>query len=367
MKIKVCLECGKHNEEGDWHCVNCGRTLSINTLIEADDAPAELDPNIHANGQGESTRNGGRLTMSQQQPKTIACPSCANINAYTADECMKCGLPLGPIREAMAKTGMPAATEAPPVPAKPKEPPPPLPSLPRRPKTEEIGDFVDSWRFLIRGMGDRAEEIAARFFKQLDERGIDGLKLYQGSIIIDVGGGRRDSRSYYFAERDLGKSALATMAVRIAPTGTDLFVEWRHYTTPPLGAFAWKTFSRITNIGCLLAFAVGMYGIYKLIYTAPADLLALIFSPFTGDLDLGGIGSIYAPCLVFPAIAAIIAAAAAAGKARKTSLEGFQFQDSTAFQLAVRAALEEAIDLAGISKTLIQDLPKGDREERRLI
>jgi hypothetical protein len=54
-------------------------------------------------------------------------------------------------------------------------------------------------------------------------------------------------------------------------------------------------------------------------------------------------------------------------KSRKVSLEGFQSQDSTAFQLAVRAALEEAIDLAGISKALIQELPTEKSKERRVI
>jgi hypothetical protein len=52
---------------------------------------------------------------------------------------------------------------------------------------------------------------------------------------------------------------------------------------------------------------------------------------------------------------------------RASSLKGFQSQDSIAFQLAVRAALDEAIDLAGISKALIQELPKEERKERRVI
>jgi len=51
---------------------------------------------------------------------------------------------------------------------------------------------------------------------------------------------------------------------------------------------------------------------------------------------------------------------------RTQSLKGFQSRDSTAFQLAVRAAFEEAIDLAGISKALIQGLPKEEGEERRV-
>ena len=174
--------------------------------------------------------------MSQEQPKTIVCPSCGNINPYTADKCLKCGLDLGPVRESLAKAGAPEAEEVTTAPAKPKEPAPPMPELPVRPTTEEIGQYVDSWRFLIRGMGDRAEEIAARFFKQLAERGIEGLKLSVGKLIVGD-----ESRDYYFAKRDLGEGAVATMAVRIAQMGTDLFVEWRHYVSTPrrIGCFSW--------------------------------------------------------------------------------------------------------------------------------
>jgi len=255
--------------------------------------------------------------MSEKERKALVCPSCGNINAYTADECLKCGLALGPVRELLAEAGVPGAEEVIIAPAKPKEPVPPMPELPTRPTVEEIGQYVDSWHFLIRGMGDRGEEIAARFFKQLAERGIEGLRLNLGKLIIDVGGGKQDSRNYYFVERDLGEEAVAMMAVRIAPMGTDLFVEWRHYILPPIvgGDINWAVFVFLC-----------MFGIV--------------------------------PAIVYWWVKQ---------KTRATSLIGFQRQDSTAFQLAVRAALEEAIDLAGISKALIQELPKEEGKEHRVI
>jgi hypothetical protein len=166
-------------------------------------------------------------------PSTLHCPSCGNINPYGADACLKCGLNLKPVRDLLSgRAAKPAEQEVPQ--PKPKSPVPPLPSLHSRPSTQEIGNYVDSLSFLIRGMGDRADEIAARFFKRLNERSITGLRLSIGKLIIPVEMGRTDSRNYYFAERDLGKDALATMALRIASVGTDLFVEWSHYTTPPL-------------------------------------------------------------------------------------------------------------------------------------
>jgi len=262
--------------------------------------------------------------MSQEEPKTLVCPSCGNINAYTADVCLRCGLALGPVRELLAKAGLPGTEEVTSAPVKPKEPAPPMPELPPRPETEEIGDYVDSWRFLIRGMGDRAEEIAARFFKQLAERGIEGLKLDVGKLVIDLGGGKRDSRDYYFVERDLGQEARAIMAVRIAPIGRDLFIEWRHYVVPSREFGCWA----LTVVAALALFT---YGLGLLVLLVPSVRRSL------SRLDKG------------------------------TTLKGFQSQDSTAFQLAVRAALEEAIDLAGISKALIQELPKEETKERRVI
>lgn len=37
MKIKLCPKCGKQNDEDAWNCIDCGATLSLNTLIDADE------------------------------------------------------------------------------------------------------------------------------------------------------------------------------------------------------------------------------------------------------------------------------------------------------------------------------------------
>lgn len=294
------------------------------------------------------------------QAKIITCPRCGNTNAFDADQCLKCGMALGPVRQLLAKealgidaSGKFAGTERA-APEREKEPPPPLPDLPPRQKRELIGTLVDSERFLIRGMGDRAAEIAARFFGQLNARNISGLQLGSGQLSINTDG-KADSRVYYFAERDLGHQARAIMAVQIAPIGTDLFVEWRHYAVPPLGAFHWGiflgvggigAFIMVMTLGCFMTFAVT--GLSKVAIDS-SSILGIGFNLLCfGTL---GVGTLIAW-----------------GKARKGSLQGFQFQDNTAFQLAVRAALEEAIDLAGISKALIQHYPKDDEKKpNRLI
>lgn len=41
--------------------------------------------------------------MDKLKNATIACPSCGNINPYLEESCIKCGMPLEPIRVAMEK------------------------------------------------------------------------------------------------------------------------------------------------------------------------------------------------------------------------------------------------------------------------
>ncbi len=36
MEVKVCPECGKHNSTIAWNCIDCGETLSAETLMDKD-------------------------------------------------------------------------------------------------------------------------------------------------------------------------------------------------------------------------------------------------------------------------------------------------------------------------------------------
>lgn len=287
----------------------------------------------------------------EEHPRSIICPVDGNVNPFDAPSCLKCGLPLAAIREAMAGAiasdgAQPAAVQVDPVQPSPREPAPPLPELPKRSDDEPTARFVDSSRFLIRGMGNRSDEIAARLFKQLSDRGIEGIRLSLGKLIIKIDEERSDSRDYYFAERVFEDEALATMAVRIAAVGTDLFVEWRHHTTPGTRmVYGWGAFWGVAIVVELVAIIIG-------IATKDGGVAALIIMGF-GPMVALALG--------------VWAGESGRHKERMYGLIGFQTQDSTAFQLAVRAALEEAIDLAGISKALIQELPKDEDKNRRVI
>jgi hypothetical protein len=37
MKVRVCPKCGKQNSESAWHCIDCGTTLSMKTLVDMED------------------------------------------------------------------------------------------------------------------------------------------------------------------------------------------------------------------------------------------------------------------------------------------------------------------------------------------
>lgn len=252
-------------------------------------------------------------------PDTIVCPFCGNVNPFAQDNCIKCKKPLGPIRDAMGyklETGDNTRNSS----------PPPIPELSDRPvpidkKNSEALKFITKDAFLIRGMGSRLGDVTAYFYKKLVDRNITEFNFSKGVISLSTEGNVEDSRPFYFAERHLGEGALSIMAVRFALSGSDLYVEWRNYALPSIRQ------KEKFNFGKLALWYVAGVGIGAFVYG---------FNLLTQ-------------------------------KDRKENLEGFQSQDNQAFQLSVRAALEEAIDLAGISKSFIQKLSNGENKDQRVI
>jgi len=93
-------------------------------------------------------------------------------------------------------------------------------------------------------------------------------------------------------------------------------------------------------------------------------IVSVIACPLAGVMtkDLGA-GAIIA------LIAAAFIGALVASQSRAIRLKGFQGQDNDTFQLAIRAAIDEAIDLAGIAKELRTETEYRSRlpEKKRLI
>lgn len=285
------------------------------------------------------------------QPETISCPRCGNTNPWSIESCPKCKLPMGPVRALLSEQAEPSLASSKPVGAgKPIEPAPPLPELPERGEHPPSATHVAADQFLVIGIGDRADEIRARFFKRLGEAGIEGFKLKQGQLVIDVGEGKSDARHYDFAERDLGDEALATVAVRMSAIGRDLFVNWRHYTLPPMeirsAEYAGAGMG-VGFIGMVIGFFVGMWA----------------------SMNAGSSDDFWPPFVLIALLAWVVGIVIMASRQRlrANGLKGFQSQESDAFQLAVRGAILGAIDDAGIDRALIQRQDDGSGISNRVI
>lgn len=273
-----------------------------------------------------------------QLPETIGCPYCGNVNPYLQENCMKCKKPLGPIRAAMqpgTEAEQPKQAQTSPTAI---EPPPPMPSLPKG----SVNDYknIDRKSFLIRNAGDRGTEIAARFFKRLNEKNLEKVFFSTGVLGVDIGSGKRETRDYYFVRKDLDVCTFLLMAVRIAPSGPDLYVEWRnlYYRRPPYNWLWWI----ILFVGIILMVVAG--------FAEGSNSFDAIIGWLYG---IGGLALTVGLCggMFYHQ-----------SYTNKKLLIGFQVQENEIFQLSVRATLEEAIDLAGISKSMIQrDSGKDDR------
>jgi hypothetical protein len=187
---------------------------------------------------------------------------------------------------------------------------------------QDLGYLAGGKLILLRTMGDKAPEVQRLFLKQSEARGIPNTSYTSGRLAVrEVGVPHslaNQARDYLFVERDFGHGAKATMAVRVAPIGTDLYVDWRYYVLPPRGYVNWLVF-----LGLCFVF-------WWTLFIVP--VLYLIIGAIWGRAD---------------------------------DLIGFQRQDGEAFQLAIRAAIEEAIDLAAIDKALRMDSEYGSELAER--
>ncbi|MCX6024187.1 MAG: hypothetical protein NTZ05_21135 [Chloroflexi bacterium] len=208
--------------------------------------------------------------------------------------------------------------------------------------------MVDSKRFLLRGIGNRADEIAARFFGRLALRGVKDMRWAAGTLTLKGDNGIEDTRPYYFIERDLSNDgALTIVTVQLASVGDghgDLFVEWSHYNIPGM-----------EDDNSPLRCAVTVIAVVTFIAAIFMTIVTNSGAAFWITIFLGVVIAVVAMFNITP------------GRSRKQYLVGFQSQDSIAFQGAVRAALEEAIDHAGIDKAGIQGFGNDGDGPRRII
>lgn len=271
-----------------------------------------------------------------RQSRQVTCLSYGQAAPYRVNKCVNCDRLLASSREVTIDYERVAPIGQTPVPAGSTGLTRVLSGFPELLASENLGNYMDSQRWLIRGAGDRANKIAGHFLSQWQNHPVEDVHLYKDSPNLDADPSVKDRGRCYLVRRDLGRAAMATMAVRISAAGSDLFVEWRLYTIPPLGAFHLGIFLTAAATAILTGIGVGAQT-----GSLPAFLLTIL-------------------------VGVALAVGVAAGKERMLSLEEFQFQDSTNFQLTVQTALEKAMDLTAMPKALIYELPKENSIEWRL-
>lgn len=177
-----------------------------------------------------------------------------------------------------------------------------------------IGDYQTGWMALIEGMADKASLVTERFLELLKENRVPDIKHAAVRATEKPPGEMIQSRDYYVVERSYPNGAKCTLAVRIAPFGKNLYVEWLHYE---LGVLNW---SLILGVGCLGTIVT--FG------------MALV---------------VFIPVYIW---------ALAQGHLRR-DMTHFERQDSWALRAVVDTCLRAAIDQAGISKELVREVPQG--------
>ena len=181
-------------------------------------------------------------------------------------------------------------------------------------KRGKIGDYQAGWRALIEGMSDKADEVTANFLRLVEERNVPDVKHATARMTENVVGEPVQAREYYVIERPYKNGAKCTLAVRAAPYGNDLYVEWLHYE---LGVVNTALILGVGCLGTIVTFGIG------LLLFVPLYLWAL-----------------------------------AEGHLRR-DMTHFEKQDSWALRAVVDACLRQAIDQAGIAKELVREVPGG--------
>ena len=67
MKIRICPNCGTHNQVDHWSCRSCGESLSINSVVDLDEDQVKLD----SVEEVESTPMEQQLPKDTEHPQSI--------------------------------------------------------------------------------------------------------------------------------------------------------------------------------------------------------------------------------------------------------------------------------------------------------
>ncbi|MBE7433142.1 MAG: hypothetical protein HS100_04450 [Anaerolineales bacterium] len=104
------------------------------------------------------------------------------------------------------------------------------------------GVQVDAWGAFVPSQGKLIEKLRDGVIAEVEKRGLANLQISSGEMAISdsmFGGLIGEKREYIFFQQKLGSSANTTLALRIAPRGTeDLEISWRLLESNPAKSIA---------------------------------------------------------------------------------------------------------------------------------
>lgn len=220
---------------------------------------------------------------------TIICKKCGTENPPENLFCQVCGTSMKGVqpsegeRTVMVSRDVPAmptppevnpipppqikAEAVPEVPFIPAVPPPPIvvPSPPVFSGTpiHKLGASQDNWSELVEGAADKIDEIGSAFVDEVKKADIPGVNITTSTLTS----GTSEPRKYYLVHNGKG----ATVAVRFAAFGKDLYYSWELFTRRTIN---WLTIGILLGAAFLLALIPAIltwingnffYGIYTLV------------------------------------------------------------------------------------------------------
>lgn len=251
----------------------------------------------------------------------LTCPSCGNINPNTVNTCLKCGLNLVPIKEALIKAGVLAAVEGETKTEIKKKFTPRI--LPKKDESEDLGAEVATDILYFPGKFEEKENLISAFVSEIESHQIPNIEISYGELVIE-----KQARNCVFAQifvesqdskimgitKNDKQRARSTIAVRIDASGKDLILEWRNFLR------------KSVTVGGIAAAATAAY------FTAGISLLA----------KQGRSG-------------------------RALSLKGYENPDNDVFAMTVFTALKDAIEDIGLNIDLAKKPVVMPEKKKRII
>lgn len=102
------------------------------------------------------------------------------------------------------------------------------------PVQTQYGVQVDAWGALLMGRGKMGPQVEQETVKNMEARGLDGLKVKTDRVALEGGG---ESRQHTIFSQSLPRGGVATVALRVAQKGAeDLELSWRLFEKNVVGS-----------------------------------------------------------------------------------------------------------------------------------